>query len=229
MVTSHTFRYEEPPWAGHIKEKGDVFYIEPFNEPTPNDMLDSLEQLNVSGNDFQGEGEKEKGKPVLRNFRSVKKIIPGLKRDKVDDKSNNERNLKHSSSITHGAVDGLIDGSKVAGRFFKREVQLIVTPPKGHSGVKNDLETLLGIIPGRDKTGKLSQNDSYSGSRLYVKGFVPDGPALRSGDLRIGIVLVQIHVQHIQMYIYTVVYNLVDAYAKIIINLLVFYRNYAVL
>lgn len=189
----HIFRYEEPPWAGHIKEKGDVFYIEPFNEPTSNDMLDSLEQLDISGNDSQGDGEKDKGKPVLRSFSSVKKIIPGLKRDRADDKRNNERNQKRSSPTAHRAVDGLIDGSKMAGRFFKREVQLIVTPPKGHSGFKNDLETLLGIIPGRDKAGKLSQNDSYSGSRLYVKGFVPDGPALRSGDLRIGMVLVMTH------------------------------------
>lgn len=153
-------------------------------------MLHSLEQLDISGNDSQGDGERDKGKPVLRSFSSVKKIIPGLKRDKVDDKRNNERNLKHSSPAAHRAVDGLVDGSKMAGRFFKREVQLIVTPPKGHSGFKNDLETLLGIIPGRDKAGKLSQNDSYSGSRLYVKGFVPDGPALRSGDLRIGMVFI---------------------------------------
>lgn len=154
-------------------------------------MLDSLEQLDISGNDFQDDGEKDKGKPALRSF-SVKKIIPGLKRDRADDKSNNEKNLKHSSS-----VDGLIDSSRVSGRFFKREVQLIVTPPKGHSGLKNDLETLLGIIPGRDKSGKLSQNDSYSGSRLYVKGFVPDGPALRSGDLRIGMVVMKHAKSHV--------------------------------
>lgn len=153
-------------------------------------MLDSLEQLDISGNDSQGDGAKDKGKPVLRSFSSVKKIIPGLKRDRVDDKRNNERNLNYSSPTAHRAADGLVDGSKMAGRFFKREVQLIVTPPKGHSGFRNDLETLLGIIPGRDKAGKLSQNDSYSGSRLYIKGFVPDGPALRSGDLRIGMVFI---------------------------------------
>lgn len=150
-------------------------------------MLDSLGRLNVSENDSQGDREKEKGKSTIRSLSSVKKIIPGLKRDRLDDKSNNEKNLKHSSPLAHGGVDGLIDGSKVAGRFFKREVHLIVSPPKGHSGFKNDLETLLGIIPGRDKAGKMAQNDSYSGSRLYIKGFVPDGPALRSGDLRIGI------------------------------------------
>lgn len=192
-LTFAYFRYEEPPWAGHIKEKGDVFYLEPIDEPNPNDMLDSLEQLDISGNDSQGDGERDKGKPVIRSFSSVKKIIPGLKRDRVDDKRNNERNSKHSSPTAQRAVDGLVDGSKMAGRFFKREVQLIVTPPKGHSGLKNDLETLLGIIPGRDKAGKLSQNDSYSGSRLYIKGFVPDGPALRSGDLRIGIIFIMAH------------------------------------
>lgn len=169
-------------------------------------MLDSLEELNVSGNDFQGNGEKDKGKPVLRSLSSVKKIFPGLKRDRLDDRSNNERNLKHSSPKAHGAVDGLIDGSKMAGRFFKREIQLIVTPPKGHSGIKNDLETLLGIIPGRDKVGKLSQNDSYSGSRLYVKGFVPDGPALRSGDLRIGMALVMEHVIPVYVHMYMLIH-----------------------
>ena len=175
------FRYEEPPWADHIKEKGDVFYIEPFKEPSPNDVLDSMEQLNISENGF--EDAREKGK--LRGLNSVKKIFPGLKRDKADDKNNNEKNLKHSSS--YGVVEGINSLNRLTGRFFKKEVQLIVTPRKAHSGSKNDFETLLGIIPGRDKAGKLSQTDSYSGSRLYIKGFVPDGPALRSGDLRIGI------------------------------------------
>lgn len=185
--------YEEPPWASHIKEKGDVFYIEPFNEPSPSDMLDALERLNVSETETQGDREKDKSKSTLRSLSSVKKIIPGLKRDRLDDKGNNERNLKNSNAVTRGPVDGLLDGSKVVGRFFKREVQLIVSPRKVHSGLKNDLETLLGIIPGRDKSGKMAQNDSYSGSRLYIKGFVPDGPALRSGDLRIGDVLLSLN------------------------------------
>ncbi|XP_073252830.1 protein inturned-like isoform X3 [Porites lutea] len=179
--------YEEPPWADHIKEKGDVFYIEPFKEPSPNDVLDSMEQLNISDNGF--EDAREKGK--LRGLNSVKKIFPGLKRDKADDKSNNEKNLKHSSS--YGVVEGINSLNRLTGRFFMKEVQLIVTPRKAHSGSKNDLETLLGIIPGRDKAGKLSQTDSYSGSRLYIKGFVPDGPALRSGDLRIGDVLLSLN------------------------------------
>ena len=152
-------------------------------------MLDALERLDVSENDTQGDREKDKGKSTLRSLSSVKKIIPGLKRDRFDDKSPNEKNHKNSNAVTRGTVDGLLDGSKVVGRFFKREVHLIVSPPKSHSGLKNDLETLLGIIPGRDKSGKMAQNDSYSGSRLYIKGFVPDGPALRSGDLRIGMVL----------------------------------------
>lgn len=183
--------YEEPPWAGHIKEKGDVFYIEPFNEPTSNDIVDSMEQLNISENGSEDGRERDKGRQGLRSFNSVKKMLPGLKRDKTDDRSNNEKNLKHSSS--YGVVEGINNVNKLTGRFFKREVQLIVSPPKVHSGLKNDLETLLGIIPGRDKAGKLSQNDSYSGSRLYVKGFVPDGPALRSGDLRIGDVLLSLN------------------------------------
>ena len=179
------FRYEEPPWAEHIKEKGDVFYIEPFHEPSSNDILDSMEHLNIAENDQDDKG-RDKSKQGLRSFNSVKKIIPGFKRDKADDKSNNEKNLKHMSS--QGPMDGINNVNKLPGRIFKREVQLIVTPaPRAHSGLKNDLETLLGIIPGRDKSGKLSQNDSYSGSRLYIKGFVPDGAALRSGELRIGL------------------------------------------
>ena len=177
------FRFEEPPWSGHIKDKGDVFYIEPYNEPTPNDAADSLEELNISWKNPSGR-EREKGKPVIRSFNSVKNLLPGLKRD---NKNNNERNL---SPVPLGTLDGVVNGgssAKMPGRFYKKEVQLIVAPPKHHvAGLRNDLESLLGIIPGRDKTGKLSQNDSYSGSRLYVKGFVPDGPALRCGELRIG-------------------------------------------
>lgn len=185
------FRYEEPPWAGHIKEKGDVFYIEPFDEPSSNELQESMEELDISRKG-QDDRDKDKSKHGLRNLTSVKKIIPGLsKRDKADDKVNNEKISKHSSS--EETVEGLNNVNKLTGSFFKRNVQLIVVPPKVQAGSKNGLETLLGIIPGRDKAGKLSQNDSYSGSRLFIKGFVPDGPALRSGELRIGDVLLSLN------------------------------------
>lgn len=181
--------YEEPPWAGHIKEKGDVFYIEPFVEPSTNDLQDSMEQLDISEN---GQNDKDKNKHSLRSLNSVKKIIPGLsKRDRNEDKVNSEKISKCSAS--QGIVEGLNNVNKVASSVFKRDVQLIVVPPKNHSGSKNNIETLLGIIPGRDKAGKLSQNDSYSGSRLFIKGFVPDGPALRTGELRIGDVLLSLN------------------------------------
>ncbi|KAK2563352.1 Protein inturned, partial [Acropora cervicornis] len=182
-------RYEEPPWAGHIKEKGDVFYIEPFVEPSTNDLQDSMEQLDISEN---GQNDKDKNKHSLRSLNSVKKIIPGLsKRDRNEDKVNSEKISKCSAS--QGIVEGLNNVNKVASSVFKRDVQLIVVPPKNHSGSKNNIETLLGIIPGRDKAGKLSQNDSYSGSRLFIKGFIPDGPALRTGELRIGDVLLSLN------------------------------------
>ena len=143
-----------------------------------------MEELDISRKG-QDDRDKDKSKHGLRNLTSVKKIIPGLsKRDKADDKVNGEKISKHSSS--EETVEGLNNVNKLTGSFFKRDVQLIVVPPKVQAGSKNGLETLLGIIPGRDKAGKLSQNDSYSGSRLFIKGFVPDGPALRSGELRIG-------------------------------------------
>ena len=159
-----------------------MFYIEPFVEPSTNDLQDSMEQLDISEN---GQNDKDKNKHSLRSLNSVKKIIPGLsKRDRNEDKVNSEKISKCSGS--QGTVEGLNNVNKVASSVFKRDVQLIVVPPKNHSGSKNNIETLLGIIPGRDKAGKLSQNDSYSGSRLFIKGFVPDGPALRTGELRIG-------------------------------------------
>ena len=53
--------------------------------------LQSAFYTDRSNNGF--EDAREKGK--LRGLNSVKKIFPGLKRDKADDKSNNEKNLKH--------------------------------------------------------------------------------------------------------------------------------------
>lgn len=65
---------------------------------------------------------KDKGKLVFRSFSLVKKIILGLKWDRVDDKRNNERNLNYLSFIVYRVADGFVDGSKMVGRFFKREV-----------------------------------------------------------------------------------------------------------
>ena len=49
-----------------------------------------LRKLTTDRSDNGFEDGREKGK--LRGVNSVKKIFPGLKRDKVDDKSNNEKN-----------------------------------------------------------------------------------------------------------------------------------------
>ena len=100
------------------------------------------------------EDAREKGK--LRGLNSVKKIFPGLKRDKADDKSNNEKNLKHSSS--YGVVEGINSLNRLTGRFFTKEVQLIVTPRKAHSGSKREikLENCLRLIAIQDQ-GSISR------------------------------------------------------------------------
>lgn len=85
----------------------------------------------------------------------VKKIIFGLKWDRFDDKSFNEKNYRNLNVVICGIVDGFLDGSKVVGRFFKREVYFIVFFLKSYFGFKNDLEILFGIIFGRDKFGKM--------------------------------------------------------------------------
>jgi hypothetical protein len=114
-----------------------------------------------------------------------------LRRDKHDEKKTDEKNLKNS--ITADGVDMSKRRERTRVNCIKKDVHVIVTPPKLGSGRHQDLETLLGIIPGRDKTGRLSQNDSYSGSRIYIKGFVPDGPSLKSGELRIGECMGSLH------------------------------------
>jgi len=173
--------YEEPPWAGQVNEKGDLFYIEPLREPSP-PPINGVENLQITGN--TGKDKQTKDKDVFKKLNNVKKILPNLKRDK-----NSEKNLKnsfvvdgHDMSKKHHHHDR--HGSSKTS--IKKDVHLIVSPPKLGSGRHQDLETLLGIIPGRDKTGRLSQNDSYSGSRINIKGFVPDGPALKCGELKIG-------------------------------------------
>ncbi|XP_031556946.1 protein inturned-like isoform X2 [Actinia tenebrosa] len=180
-------KFEEPPWAGQVQDKGDLFYIEPFREsssPPSND----LEHLQINGEI----PSKDKNNAVFKKLTSVKRILPSLRKDKNDDKKTDQRNnLKNS--LTADGLDMSKGKEKTRSNCIKKDVHVIVTPPKLGSGRNQSLETLLGIIPGRDKTGRLSQNDSYSGSRIYIKGFVPDGPSLKCGELRIGDVILALN------------------------------------
>lgn len=180
LICSIYCRYEEPAWAEHVKDKGDLFYVEPYHEP-PSNETSSLEQLHLTEDSSNAKTGKPKNKAVLKKLTSVKNIFSGTKSEKDSNTSTHERNLKNSLG-----VDGLSD-KKMTDKFILKDVHLIVTPPRLRSGVRHDLETLLGIIPGRGKTGKVSaENDSYTGSRIYIKGFVPDGTALQSRELKIG-------------------------------------------
>ncbi|XP_048589718.1 protein inturned isoform X1 [Nematostella vectensis] len=172
--------YDEPPWADQVKDKGDLFYVEPYTEPSSS-LLNEIEHLNLSGNSTPDRStERQKSKAVLKKLSSVKKI---LRRDK-NEETMDKKNLRNSLNLD--GQDILDGGEGMTGKSIKMDIHLIVTPPKLHSGRRQDLETLLGIIPGRDKAGRMSQSDSFSGSRIFIKGFVPDGPALKSGELRIG-------------------------------------------
>lgn len=181
LITWNTFisSYEEPPWAGQVNDKGDLFYIETLREPSP-PPLNDIDSLHITGN-----SAKEKNRDVFKKLNNVKKILPNLKREKSNEKKTDEKNLKNSLTVDGNEMPKGHDKSR-SSRSIKKDIHVIVTPPKLGTGRHQDLETLLGIIPGRDKTGRLSQNDSYSGCRIYIKGFVPDGAALKCGQLRIG-------------------------------------------
>ena len=153
-----------------------MFYIEPFNEPASPPELISLDQLQLC----EVNKDKTKDKAVLQKLGSVRKIFPSLKRDKNAQNTEN-KNLKN---INSELVDG-VDGNRMPGKNVKKDVSLIVTPPKKASGKRNDLEGILGIIPGKEKRRKNSQSGATD-FKICIKGFVPDGPALQSGELKIG-------------------------------------------
>lgn len=157
-----------------------------MRDPSP-PLLNGVENLQISANTTKNKHGKEKNKDVFKKLNNVKKILPNLKRDKNSEKKTDEKNLKNSLAEVDGyEMSKGHDRSRSSRSSTKKDIHVIVTPPRLGSGRHQDLETLLGIIPGRDKTGRLSQNDSYSGSRIYIKGFVPDGPALKCGQLKIG-------------------------------------------
>ena len=159
-----------------MRDKGDLFYVEPFNEPSTSSASISLDQLKLS----EVSKDKQKDKAVLQKLSSVRKILPSLKREKNDQTTDN-KNLKNINSYT---VDG-VGSDRMSGKNIKKDVSLIVSPPKKSSGKRNDLEGILGIIPGKEKGSKTSQSGA-SDTRICIKGFVPDGSALQSGELKIG-------------------------------------------
>ena len=163
---------KQPSWASHVREKGDLFYVEPYVEP-PCHPYSPLEHSHLTDHSPNAKAGKPK-KVVFKKLNSVKNFFSGANDEKELESCLEEHNRRNSS------WGGDSQGSRMStDKFVIKDVNLLVNPPALRAGVRHDLETVLGIIPGHEQTTPAEK------SRICIKGFVPDGPALQSGELRI--------------------------------------------
>ncbi|XP_006814907.1 protein inturned-like [Saccoglossus kowalevskii] len=180
----------EPAWAGAVQDKGDVFYVEQGEEP-PSPKKVAVDNEFNSEHTLNGKGKEKRG------LHKLKKIIKGRKGDNGKlHVSLSEPDLKTSQyNLVYGTPDKNTDNGDL------REVSLFLSPDINHTVAQSRLEALFGIIPGRfsikSRYSPLSsparKNDFKNGDKIMVRGLLPTGVAMKSGQISIGDCVVAIN------------------------------------
>ncbi len=168
--------YEKAPWVSEIQEKGDLFYVEQYVD-VPNTGHSTEQHKQTTYQQNGGQVIKDKrltGNKLLDLISRMKKTkktsdIASLQQDYYD-KQKTTRNVERDS---------------------KREVKLRVNPPRIGPYKRDDLESVLGVIPLKPLTAndrdELSYTQEYGrDSKIIIAGFTPTGPAIASHQLEIG-------------------------------------------
>lgn len=182
----------EPAWASHVGEKGDLFYIEPTDSAAHAASVQAQVRFETNHNnntEIKTDSSPENranGSAKQKDKKGIKKIkgLIGLKKK--------ENGSVSSNGSSHASVSSIPRSVKFQDSLpgVVKEITLIVEPARRNYGRRATLcETVLGIIPGHFNS---SQNDSLQNggpvkdSRIMVQGLVPEGEALKSGQVKIG-------------------------------------------
>ena len=169
--------YEKAPWVSEIQDKGDLFYVEQYVD-VPN-MGHSTAQHKQTCQ--QNGGQVTKDKRVGGN-KFLDLISPMKKTKKTPDITSLQQNY-------HDKQQDVLNVE----RDTKIEVKLRVNPPRIGPYKRDDLESVLGIIPlkslaanDRDELYMSYTQDYGRDSKIIIAGFTPTGPAHASNQLEIG-------------------------------------------
>ncbi|KAM6147963.1 protein inturned isoform 1-T1 [Erethizon dorsatum] len=186
----------EPEWLDNVQKNGELFYLElsedeeesrlPEIPPTVNHVRFSENEIIIEEDDYK---ERKKYEPKLKRFTKIlksKRLLPKRYNKKNSNDNGPVSILKHQSNQKTGVV---VQQQYKDVTVYVNPKKLTVTKAKEQLKL---LEVLVGIIHQTKwswrKTGK--QGD---GERLVVHGLLPGGPAMKSGQILIGDVLVAVN------------------------------------
>ncbi|XP_028397888.1 protein inturned-like isoform X2 [Dendronephthya gigantea] len=169
--------YEKAPWVSEIQDKGDLFYVEQYVDD-PNTGHSTAQQKQTSEQYQQNGGQVIKDKRLTGN--KLLDFISQMKKTKKTDIGISQKDNPNQDQDRAGKE-----------KDMKFEVKLRVHPPRIGPYKRDDLESVLGIIPLKSVTAndrdELSFTHEYGrDSRIVIAGFTPTGPAIRSHQLEIG-------------------------------------------
>jgi hypothetical protein len=172
-VVVYSSSYEKAPWVSEIKDKGDLFYVEQYVDVS--NMGHSIGEHKQTTYQQNG-GQVTKDKRVGGN-RFLDLLSPMKKTKKTPDITSLQQN-------DHDKQQDVMNVERDA----KIEVKLRVDPPRIGPYKRDDLQSVLGIIP--RKYSAANDRDElymdYRDSKIIIAGFTPTGPAHASNELEIG-------------------------------------------
>ena len=167
MVTISLFSSDKAPWMSEIQDKGDLFYVEEYLERE----LDNAQTKHEVNRSELIKESRLGGSKFLD-------LLPGKKKSK--------QSLDAVSAEPYKTYE-----NKNICKNKKIDVKLHVNLPRIGPYKRDDLESVLGIIPlnAIDVNDRDELNISYEygkDSRIIIAGFSPNGPAISHHELEIG-------------------------------------------
>ena len=164
--------YERAPWVSEIQDKGDLFYVEQYVD-VPNTGHSTAAHIKQTTNQQNG-GQVIKDKRPSGN--KLFDLLAGMKKTKkASDIVSLQQNYHHKQQDTTNVE-----------RDTKLEVKLRVNPPRIGPYKRDDLESVLGIIPLKSLAANELSYQYGRDSKIVIAGFTPTGPAIASHQLEIG-------------------------------------------
>ena len=206
MILSTFYSSFEPPWAGSVGQKGDVFYVEPGDPGSEDSQSRSHDNhtsnpvqngLNNSQHHQQMAASASLPTTTGKTKQGIKKKVKGIisSRNRTNNNDSELNNGKHAPVSVHRnnyrnhvtpSTPHTVTFNDMPTGLIK-DVALFVDPYRHNYGRRATLcETLFGIIPGSFSSKANLTNGSTQDRRIMVQGLLPGGEALRSGQIKIG-------------------------------------------
>lgn len=169
-----------------IQDKGDLFYVEPYVDGSGVIHSNGYDKQTVTNGQLH---HKETAVDTTKDKRpSGNKLLDLIPRMKKNKKSSDLAAIHNNGS---GDKNQDINGEKEV----RKDIKLRVNPPRIGPYKRDDLESVLGIIPvgskflAANENGELGNRisqDRGRDSKIVIAGFTPTGPAIASHELEIG-------------------------------------------